>query len=222
MTGQTSEWPREHRELQAHLAAEAAANPGGSVAEIDGNMVTNPDGYVPAEAIIGCFVVGLDGRATGEYVRSPGYGPVRDDFTRLEQPDHWLGWLPDTPARSVREQLQDLLASQVEESVLDWVKITDEPVFVTAGARSPADPQILIVRRAGLAAVFALGVRPPQGKPEVLTGAFTWATVGLDKPGQPAARNARSCGRPAGGYLRCGCPRHHRATQPPPPVAARR
>lgn len=170
--------------MPSHLVAEAAANPGGSVAEIDGTIVTDPDGYVPAEAIIGCFLVGPDGRATGEYVRNPGYGPVRDDFTRLEQPDHWLGWLPDTPARSVRGQLQDLLASQVEGSVLDWVKIADEPAFLTAGVRSPADPQRLIVRGAGLAVVFALGVRAPQRKPAILTGAFTWATVGLDKPGQ--------------------------------------
>lgn len=170
--------------MPSHLVAEAAANPGGSVADIDGTIVTDPDGYVPAEAIIGCFLVGPDGRATGEYVRTPGYGPVRDDFTRLDQPDHWLGWLPDTPARSVRGQLQDLLASQVEGSVLDWVKITDEPTFLTAGVRSPADPQRLIVRRAGLAVVFALGVRAPQRKPAILTGAFTWATVGLDEPGR--------------------------------------
>jgi hypothetical protein len=177
------DWPREHRVLPPHLAAEAAANPGGSVAEIDGTMVTDPDGYVPAEAIIGCYLVGADGRATGIYVRNPGHGPVRDDFARLEQPDHWLGWLPDTPARSVRGELQDLLSLQVEGSVLDWVKITDEPVFLTVGVRSPADPQRLVVRRAGLAVIFALRVRPPQRKPEILTGAFTWATVGLDQAG---------------------------------------
>jgi len=183
VTAQLPDWPRERRELPAHLAAHAAANPGGSVAEIDGNMVTDPDGYVPAEAVIGCFLVGPDGRATGEYVRNPGYGPVCDDFTRLEQPDHWLGWLPDTPGRSVRGQLEALLAAQVEGSLLDWVKITDQPVFLTAGVRSPADPERVIVRRAGLAIVFALGVRAPQQKPAILTGAFTWATVGLDEPG---------------------------------------
>lgn len=170
--------------MPSRLVAEAAAHPGGSVAEIDGTLVTDPDGYVPAEAIIGCFLVGPDGRATGEYVRNPGHGPVRDDFTRLEQPDHWLGWLPDTPARSIRGELQDLLAAQVKGSLLDWVKITNEPVFLTAGVRSPADSQRLIVRRAGLAVVFALGVRAPQRKPAILTGAFTWATIGLDEPGQ--------------------------------------
>lgn len=96
VTSQMPDWPREHRVLPAHLAAEAAANPGGSVAEIDGTVVTDPDGYVPFEAIIGCYLVGNDGRATGTYVRNPGHGPVRDDFARLEQPDHWLGW----PARA--------------------------------------------------------------------------------------------------------------------------
>ena len=176
------DWPKERRKLPAHLAAEAAPHPGGSVAEIDGTIVTDPDGYVPPEAIISCFLVGTNGRATGVYVRNPGRGPVRDDFARLEQPDHWLGWLPDTPARSVRGQLQDLLASQVEGSVLDWVKIIEE-AFLTVAVRSAADPQQFIIRRCGLAAIFALGVRPPQRQLEILTGAFTWAAVGLDEPG---------------------------------------
>jgi hypothetical protein len=154
------------------------------VAEIDGSMVSDPNGYVPAEAIIGCFLVGADGRATGEYARNPGYGPVRDDFTSLETPDHWLGWLPDTPARSVRGQLQELLAGQVEGSLLEWVKIIDDPVFLTVGVRPPTDPQHLIVRRAALAVVFALGARPPQRKLAILTGAFSWAAVGLDEPGR--------------------------------------
>jgi hypothetical protein len=121
-------------------------------------------------------------RPTGEYAQNPGYGPVADDFTRLETPDHWLGWLPDTPARSVRGQLQAALAGQVPGSVLDWVKIIDDPVFLTTGIRSTADPQTLIVRRAALAVVFALRVRAPQRNPEVLTGALTWAATGLNDP----------------------------------------
>jgi hypothetical protein len=180
MTGQTPRWPTEQRTMPPHLAADAAAHPGGWVYEIDGSVVSNPDGYVPAEAIIWGFAVGPDGRPTGEYARNPGHGPVADDFTPLETPDHWLGWLPDTPARSVRGQLQAALAGQVPGSVLDWVKIIDDAVFLTTGIRSPADPQPLIVRRAALAVVFALGVRAPQRKPEILTGALTWAATGLD------------------------------------------
>jgi hypothetical protein len=182
MTDQQQQWPSERRTMPSHLAAEAAANPGGWVYEIDGSMVSNPDGYVPAEAIIGGFAVGPDGRPTGEYARNPGHGPVRDDFTRLETPDHWLGWLPDTPAASVRDQLEATLAGQVPGSVLEWVKIIDEPVFLTVGVRSPADPQTLIVRRTALAVVFALRVRPPDRTADILTGAFTWAAVGLDDP----------------------------------------
>jgi hypothetical protein len=183
VTDHLPDWPKEHRVMPAHLAPEAAANPGGSVAEIDGTVVSDPDGYVPAEAIIGFYLVGDDGHATGIYVRNPGHGPVRDDFARLEQPDHWLGWLPDTPGRSVRTELEDMLASQVAGSVLTWVKITEEPVFLTVGVRTPADPQQLIIRRAGLAVIFALGVVSPPRKPAILTGAFTWVAVGLDQPG---------------------------------------
>ena len=53
-------WSREKRRLPADLVAAAAANPGGSVAEIDGSVaeidgsvVSDPNGYVPPEAIIG-------------------------------------------------------------------------------------------------------------------------------------------------------------------------
>jgi len=38
------------------------------------------------------------------------------------------------------------------------------------------------VRRAALAVVFALRVRTPKGNAEILTGAFSWAAVGLDDP----------------------------------------
>ncbi|MER7335669.1 MULTISPECIES: hypothetical protein [unclassified Micromonospora] len=35
------------------LVAEAARRPGGSVAEIDPTLISDPDGYIPAEAIRG-------------------------------------------------------------------------------------------------------------------------------------------------------------------------
>jgi hypothetical protein len=182
MAGELPDWRRERRQLPAHLMAEAAANPGGSVAEIDGGMVTDPDGYVPAEAIIGVFAIGPDGRATGEYLRNPGHGPVRDDFARLASPDRWLGWLPGEPGAAIRAQLQDLLAGQVAGSLVEWVKVIDEPAFLTTGVRAPADPDQLLVRRAAAAVPFALGVRPPAGPLEILTGVLTWAAAGLDIP----------------------------------------
>jgi hypothetical protein len=183
VTDELPEWPREKRKLPPGLIAEAAANPGGSVAEIDGSMVDDPNGYVPLEAIIGVFAICPDGRATGDYLRNPRHGPVQDDFTRLETPDHWLGWLPDTPGRSIRTELEQTLAAQVAGAVVDWLKVVDEPVFLTVGVRSSSDPDHLIIRRVALAVVFALRVRAPARRAEILTGAFSWAAVGLDRPG---------------------------------------
>ncbi len=183
MAGEMAGWRRERRQLPEHLIAEAAANPGGSVAEIDRSVVSDPDGYVPAEAIIGCYLVGPDGSASGEYVHNPGFGPVRDDWARLESPDRWLGWLPEPAGQAVRAQLQDMLAGQVPGSVLEGVKVIDEPAFLTVGVRSASDPGVLTVRRAAVAVPFALGVRKPAARPDILTGVLTWAAVGLDMPG---------------------------------------
>ncbi|WP_163507315.1 hypothetical protein [Fodinicola acaciae] len=174
------QWPRERRELPAELTAAAAANPGGAVAEIDATMVSDPNGYVPAEAIVGVFLVGPDGKATGDYERNPDHGPVRDDLRRLEPPDHWLGWLPDEPGPAVRTSIEGILDQQVAGSVVDWLKIIDEPVFLTSARRLPDDPDRVIATRAALAVSFALGARPPGGDSVILTGVFSWVAAGLD------------------------------------------
>jgi hypothetical protein len=67
---------------------------------------------------------------------------------------------------------------------VDWVKIVEEPVFLTSGVRSPSDPGKVIVRRAALGVIFALGVRTPERGIDILTGAFSWAAIGLDQPGR--------------------------------------
>jgi hypothetical protein len=174
------DWLRERREVPAEILAEAAANPGGSVAQIDGDLVADPNGYIPGEAVMGVFVVGPDGVPTGEFLHNPNYGTVLDDFTRLSSPDHWLGWLPGEPAMAVRQAIADALTGQVPGSVVPWVKVIDEPVFLTGGTRAPDDPEKIVVTRAALAVPFALSVVPPNGEREVLTGVFSWAAAGLD------------------------------------------
>jgi hypothetical protein len=48
---------------------------------------------------------------------------------------------------------------------VEWIKVIDEPAFLTTAVRSPADQDQLIVRRAAMAVPLALGVRPqPTGK----------------------------------------------------------
>jgi len=67
---------------------------------------------------------------------------------------------------------------------VQWVKVIDEPVFLTVGVRSPSDPSRLTERRAAIAVVFALGVHAPTRTLEILIGVFSWAALGLNRPGE--------------------------------------
>ncbi|MGW0436389.1 hypothetical protein ACWDV4_28055 [Micromonospora sp. NPDC003197] len=175
-------------ELPSALVAEAARNPGGSVAEIDPTLIGDPDGYIPAEAIRGRWQVDAAGQLTGEFEANPTYGPPQDDFTELVESNHFLHWLGDDPAKTVRESVADILHQQVPGSTLRWMKITDEPRFLTAGRRDPDDPDKLIVTRAALAASFAIGVDSPPDDYDILWGAYSIAVVGLDRGDQARSR----------------------------------
>lgn len=164
------------------LLAAAAANPGGSVAEIDADLVGgDPDGYVPPEAIHGCWVVGPDGRLTGEYIENPNHGVPKDDFSKLTEVDHFWGWLPAEPAVVVRDSVASLLADQVPGAALEWMKVTGTPEVLTGARRVAENEERLILVRAGVAVPFALSVLGPAGR-DILWGVFTWAASGLDQP----------------------------------------
>lgn len=166
--------------LPAAVIEQAKANPGGSVAQIDSSMVPNPDGFVPPEAVIGAYEVGDDGLPTGVYRRNPKYGlPILDDWTRLESPDHWFGWLGDSPSAAVRHELDRAVTDQIPGTVVEWVKILSDPELLTGGPRE-AESDRVIVRRAALAVEFAMSVMPPNGRREFLVGSFSWVAVGLD------------------------------------------
>ncbi|MFH7595529.1 hypothetical protein WDV06_10565 [Streptomyces racemochromogenes] len=165
------------------LVAEAAANPGGSVAVIDPAFIGDPNGYVPGEAVQGVWVVGEDGKLTGEFVENPNYGPPKDDFAKLTGSGHWLGWLADQPAAAVRDSIAGILDEQVAGAVVEWIKILDDPRYLTGGRPHPADPDRMTVTRAGLAVSFALSVTSPGHPRETLQGVFTRVAVGLDQPG---------------------------------------
>lgn len=53
----------------------AKAHPGGWVYEIDGNLVDDPNGAVPPEAIIAAWQVDARGRLSGGYQANPNYRP---------------------------------------------------------------------------------------------------------------------------------------------------
>ncbi|MFI6662304.1 hypothetical protein ACIBL8_43115 [Streptomyces sp. NPDC050523] len=162
--------------------AEAAQNPGGSVAEIDPRYVDDPNGYVPPEAIRGAWLVDDSGKLTGEYQENPRHGVPQDDFSKLTDPDHWLGWLGDDPAAAVRKGIEESLRAQVADAVVEWVKILQTPRFLTGGRRHADDEQTMLVTRAALAAPFALSVRTAQHGRSLLVGVFSWAAVNLAPP----------------------------------------
>ncbi|WP_329033872.1 hypothetical protein OIE71_16400 [Streptomyces sp. NBC_01725] len=165
------------------LLAAAAENPGGSVAEIDPAYIDDPNGYVPPEAIRGAWLVDSSGKLTGEYQENPRHGAPQDDFSKLTEPDHWLGWLGDNPAAAVRKGIEESLRAQVSDAVVEWVKILETPRFLTAGRQPSENDQVMLVTRAALAVPFALSVRTTQHGRSVLLGVFSWAAVNLSPPG---------------------------------------
>ncbi|MDX3377749.1 hypothetical protein PV390_25430 [Streptomyces sp. ME02-6991-2A] len=165
------------------LLAAAAENPGGSVAEIDPAYIDDPNGYVPPEAIRGAWLVDSSGKLTGEYQENPRHGAPQDDFSKLTEPDHWLGWLGDNPAAAIRKGIEESLRAQVADAVVEWVKIHETPRFLTAGRQPSENDQVMLVTRAALAAPFALSVRTTQHGRSVLLGVFSWAAVNLSPPG---------------------------------------
>jgi hypothetical protein len=180
----SEDWPIEAQELPANLLELAQLHAGGSIAQIDGSMLPDPDGYVPPEAIVGAYIIDENGVPTGTYRRNPSYGkPILDDWSRLENRDHWFGWLPDSPGKAVRSALENGVSKQVPGTIIEWVKIIEEPEFLTGGPRQSDDSEKIVVRRAALAVKFALSVRPPNGKREFVVGSFSWVATGLDSPG---------------------------------------
>ena len=192
-------------ELPASLIEQARAHPGGSVAQIDPAIAPNPNGYVPPEAIIGAYEVGAEGVLTGIFHRNPSYGrPISDDWSKLEDSEQWLGWLPGTPGAAVRRELESAVAEQIPSTVTEWVKVTADPVFLTGGVRQDDAPDTIVLRRAAFALEFAMSVLPLNGRREILVGSFTWVAAGLDAPAQRRDRTWFDIGMPvsqAGGVL---------------------
>ena len=179
-----SSWPGAVRSEPPapELVAQAIRNPGGCVAEIDSAFTDGVEQYVPPEAIRGVWLVDEDGRLTGEFRRNPEFGPPKDDFSKLSESGHWLGWLGEAPSAAVREGIAELLDEQVAGAVLEWVKVPDAPRYLTGGRLQPGDQSRLVVTRAGLALPFVLSVSTPDGSRDTLTGVFSWVSVNLDRP----------------------------------------
>lgn len=178
----------------AALVAEAARRPGGWVAELDRALIGDPDGYIPAEAIRGAWKVDDAGQLTGEFQPNARYGPPQDDFTKLFSTDHFLQWLGHDPAATIRESVAEVVDEQVPGAAVRWMKITDEPRFLTAGRRDADDPDSLIVTRAALAAAFASGSMHPRDP----TRSYGGSTASRSSDSTVVSRHAAGRGSTSG------------------------
>ena len=104
----------------------------------------------------------------------------QDDLRALTEPDHWMGWLGDDPGQAVRDAVEQTLRAQVPAATLVWLRLHDEPHFLTGGRRSEQDENKITVVRAALAVGFDLEVDDGEGRVEHLRGAFSWVAAGLD------------------------------------------
>lgn len=103
-----------------------------------------------------------------------------NDLTLLTTSDRWLGWLGDDPAQAVYSGIEGLLRQQVSTAKLDWLRLLDNPYFLTCGRRTLGSPEKLIVTRAALAVPFELEVES-AGETDRLRGVFSWVASGLDE-----------------------------------------
>ena len=94
---------------------------------------------------------------------------MRDDLSKLEHADQWFGWLPDAPGAAVRREVEQSLSGQVPGSVVEWLKITQEPAFFATALMGGDDPKRAVINRTGLAVIFALSVRTPSAQRQILT-----------------------------------------------------
>lgn len=105
--------------------------------------------------------------------------PDLDDLRALTEANHWMGWLGEAPAQAVRAGVERLLQKQVETAELRWLRLHQEPCFLTGGRRSEDEASIIVVR-AALAVGFDLEVDDGHGRLERLSGVFSWVAAGLD------------------------------------------
>lgn len=194
MGASKSKVPSEWRTPPPELAEAAAAHAGGWIYEISTEYVDDPDGYVPVEAVTGGWAVGDDGVLTGEYVPNPRHGPPQDDFTKLSEVDHFLSWMLGDLPSVVRDGVSRALVEQVPGSTVEWMQVTHAPEFLSAGIPQPAEdgdesPQTMTLVRAGMAVPFALAVRSPDRRREILWGVYSWVAVNLHRPGEDRHRS---------------------------------
>ncbi len=105
---------------------------------------------------------------------------MADDLSLLDDTKHWLGWLGPHPRDAVRHELERILGHQVQGTVVETMRLTAEPHYLTGGRPTEDDPDKVVVTRAALAAPFVATFVAPDGEAGELEGVLSWVAAGLD------------------------------------------
>jgi hypothetical protein len=193
--GVGADWPVERHAVPEWIKVREPHTPGAFAYQVDQARVPAGSSDVPAEAVVGCFRIGPDGRATGEFLRNLGYLPESDDFAYLESPDLHLEWLSERPGVVVRQTIEDLFTKQAPGSVVRCVHVVDRPRTRMAGTRYdlperqwppglPRDDdetlQAVMLTDAAIAVTVTIWVTGPDVRTGVLHGVLTLVQTGLD------------------------------------------
>lgn len=153
----------------------------------------------PPEAIVGCYLIGADGRATGEFLRNPMYVPDEDDFALVEADGVHLEWLAGPPGLVLRDVVEDLLGDTevVRMHVVDGPRsrMRGEPMaeqpdlsglavpqrtsrWARLGRRREQEeperpPQAMLLTDAAVAMTVTLWARPRTARPLLMHGVLT-------------------------------------------------
>lgn len=193
-------WPSERHAVPDRLRAGEPYAPGTFAYMVDPALVPADSDGTPPSAIAGCYPIGPDGRATGEFLRNPDYVPAQDDVSRLQAPELHLEWLGGPPSVRLRAILEDLLGdlelvrvhvvdgprtvmrgeTMAQQPDLSHLADPEQPRGprwnpLRRGGREQAEPTLraVVLTDAGLAAAVTLWVHHPDGRGHLMHGIFT-------------------------------------------------
>ncbi|WP_411075686.1 hypothetical protein [Streptomyces sp. cmx-4-7] len=160
------------------------AGEGSWIYEISGEYA-GEDGWTPDETIRRGWKVDHRGRETGETFDNPHYGPPKDNFDRLADPDCPLHMFDD-PSATVRAWTEVVLQRIVPGVTVEWLKVLAEPVALAGedpASFAPPDFAGPPPSRIGAAVPVGVGIRRQDGVAVLLWGVLFWAAVTAPEPG---------------------------------------
>jgi len=191
---ENANWPQERHAVPDWIRENEPLPSGSFAYMVDQARVPAGASSAPIAAIVGCFLIGADGRATGAFLRNVEYVPDGDDITLLQSPDLHVEWLGGPPGLAVRQTLEELLSGQLPGARVRHVHVVDHPrtrlrttpVDIPAKgwplglSRRDKSLQTVMLTDAAVAMAITVWASDPFGRPQLLHGVLTIVHTGLD------------------------------------------